>query len=199
MFGTAARNTIIGPASYQADASVVRDVRLNGRNTISIQVQATNLFNSVRFGSIDTVLNSPDVRSGHVDAADADGAADPEIPVLMVPVRKSLSLLFVVGRCRVHAAGAAAGLSIRCRPGRGRRRRSRRARAPSVRDLTASDFEVREDNRTQQVTSFDVEEITTTAATGPPPPQILATGAVRESTSVAGRVGGTSAAVRMRH
>jgi hypothetical protein len=59
MFGTAARNTIIGPASYQADASVVRDVRLNGRNTISIQVQATNLFNSVRFGSIDTVLNSP--------------------------------------------------------------------------------------------------------------------------------------------
>jgi VWFA-related protein len=49
-----------------------------------------------------------------------------------------------------------------------------------VRDLTASDFEVREDNRAQQVVSFNVEEVTTTASP-PPAAPILPTGLRAES------------------
>jgi len=58
-FGSAARNTIVGPASQQVDASLTRDVRLSNTQVISIQLQATNLFNSVRFGAVDSVVNSP--------------------------------------------------------------------------------------------------------------------------------------------
>jgi hypothetical protein len=58
-FGSAGRNTIIGPGTQQVDASVTRDVRLSNTQVISIQVQATNLFNTVRFGAIDSVVNSP--------------------------------------------------------------------------------------------------------------------------------------------
>ena len=58
-FGTAGRNTIIGPGQTQFNASIGRDVRLAGNQTISIRLQATNLFNTVRFGAIDTVVNSP--------------------------------------------------------------------------------------------------------------------------------------------
>jgi hypothetical protein len=58
-FGSAARNTIVGPANTQFDASIGRDVRLTNNQTISIRVQGTNLFNTVRFGGIDTTVNSP--------------------------------------------------------------------------------------------------------------------------------------------
>jgi outer membrane receptor protein involved in Fe transport len=58
-FGSAARNTIIGPGLQQVDATVARDIRVSGNQVFSIQLQATNLFNGVRYGGIDTVLNSP--------------------------------------------------------------------------------------------------------------------------------------------
>ena len=58
-FGSAARNTIVGPGQQQVDATIGRDVRLSGNQVVSIQLQATNLFNSVRFGAIDSVVNSP--------------------------------------------------------------------------------------------------------------------------------------------
>jgi hypothetical protein len=58
-FGSAGRNTIIGPGTQQVDASLTRDVRLSGNQLVSIQVQATNLFNTVRFGAVDSVVNSP--------------------------------------------------------------------------------------------------------------------------------------------
>ena len=58
-FGSAGRNTIIGPGTQQVDASVSRDVRLSGNQVVSIQLQATNVFNTVRFGAIDSVVNSP--------------------------------------------------------------------------------------------------------------------------------------------
>jgi hypothetical protein len=57
-FGSAGRNTIIGPAQQQLDASLSRDVRF-GNRAVSVRLQGTNLFNSVRFGAIDTVVNSP--------------------------------------------------------------------------------------------------------------------------------------------
>jgi VWFA-related protein len=49
-----------------------------------------------------------------------------------------------------------------------------------VRGLTAADFEVREDNRPQQVVSFNIEEVTTTPPDGPPLPAVLAVGAVTQ-------------------
>ena len=58
-FGSAGRNTIVGPGSQQVDASLTRDVRLSNTRVISIQLQATNVFNSVRFGAIDSAVNSP--------------------------------------------------------------------------------------------------------------------------------------------
>ncbi|HEV8396513.1 MAG TPA: VWA domain-containing protein [Vicinamibacterales bacterium] len=42
-----------------------------------------------------------------------------------------------------------------------------------VRGLTADEFEVREDNRPQQIRSFDFEEVTTTARAAAPPPALL--------------------------
>ncbi|HET9272601.1 MAG TPA: TonB-dependent receptor, partial [Vicinamibacterales bacterium] len=58
-FGNAGRNTIIGPADTQLNASLTRDIRLTGTQFLSLRLEATNLFNSVRFGSIDTAVNSP--------------------------------------------------------------------------------------------------------------------------------------------
>ncbi|HEV8396514.1 MAG TPA: TonB-dependent receptor [Vicinamibacterales bacterium] len=58
-FGNAGRNTIIGPGETQLNASLGRDVRLTGTQVLSLRVEATNLFNSVRFGAIDTAVNSP--------------------------------------------------------------------------------------------------------------------------------------------
>jgi VWFA-related protein len=45
-----------------------------------------------------------------------------------------------------------------------------------VRGLTANDFEIREDNKPQQVVSFNVEEVTTTAPGAPAIPAVLAVG-----------------------
>jgi VWFA-related protein len=47
-----------------------------------------------------------------------------------------------------------------------------------VRGLTADDFEVREDNRPQQIRSFDFEEVTTTAPAAAPVPALLTDAAV---------------------
>jgi hypothetical protein len=58
-FGDAGRNTIIGPGQTQLNASLGRDVRLTGPQVLSLRLEATNLFNSVRFGAIDTAVNSP--------------------------------------------------------------------------------------------------------------------------------------------
>jgi len=46
-----------------------------------------------------------------------------------------------------------------------------------VKGLTANDFEIREDNRPQQIVSFNVEEITTTPPKAQPIPQVLIAGA----------------------
>jgi VWFA-related protein len=46
----------------------------------------------------------------------------------------------------------------------------------AVRGLTAADFEVREDNRPQEIVSFDVEEVTTDRAPDSPGPPVLTVG-----------------------
>jgi hypothetical protein len=57
-FGSSGRNTIIGPAQQQLDATLSRDLRL-GAQGVSIQLRANNVLNSVYFGAIDTTVNSP--------------------------------------------------------------------------------------------------------------------------------------------
>jgi VWFA-related protein len=46
----------------------------------------------------------------------------------------------------------------------------------AVRGLTANDFEIREDNKPQQIVSFDVEEVATTAPSAAPVPELLEVG-----------------------
>jgi hypothetical protein len=58
-FGTAGRNTIFGPGQTQLDASLGRDIRLGGTQVLTLRLEATNVLNSVRFGAIDTAVNSP--------------------------------------------------------------------------------------------------------------------------------------------
>ena len=64
VFGNAARNTIIGPGGRQLNATFVRDIRLNGNRAVTLQVNASNLFNSVQWTVLDTDINSPTF--GHV-------------------------------------------------------------------------------------------------------------------------------------
>jgi hypothetical protein len=59
LFGSSARNIIIGPGSRQLDGQLTRDVRLGGTRTVSIQFRANNLLNMVNYTSVDTWVNSP--------------------------------------------------------------------------------------------------------------------------------------------
>ena len=59
MFGDPARNSIIGPGARQLNAVVTRDVRLSPTRVVSLQVNATNLLNTIQWGTIDTNVNSP--------------------------------------------------------------------------------------------------------------------------------------------
>jgi hypothetical protein len=63
-FGDAARNMIIGPGGHQLNGTLVRDIRLNGNRTVTLQINATNLLNTVQWTFIDTDINSPTF--GHV-------------------------------------------------------------------------------------------------------------------------------------
>ena len=63
-FGDAARNTIIGPGGYQLNGTLVRDIRLNGSRAVTLQINATNLLNTVQWTFIDTDISSPTF--GHV-------------------------------------------------------------------------------------------------------------------------------------
>jgi trimeric autotransporter adhesin len=58
-FGDSARNLIIGPGARQLNGVLTRDIRTGGNRAITIQVNATNLLNSVQWASIDTNVNSP--------------------------------------------------------------------------------------------------------------------------------------------
>ena len=58
-FGTAARNTIIGPGGRQVDARLTRVVRIGETRAVNVSVVANNLLNAVQFAAIDTVVTSP--------------------------------------------------------------------------------------------------------------------------------------------
>ncbi|NOT43185.1 MAG: TonB-dependent receptor, partial [Acidobacteria bacterium] len=58
-FGTAGRNTIIGPGSAQLDASFSRNVSLGDRQSVALRLNVTNILNRVQYASVDTTVNSP--------------------------------------------------------------------------------------------------------------------------------------------
>ncbi len=58
-FGTASRNLIVGPGSRQLNAQFSRDLRLHATRVLTVQLNATNLLNTVNYGAVDTVVNSP--------------------------------------------------------------------------------------------------------------------------------------------
>ena len=58
-FGTAGRNTIIGPGTSVFNLSLTRNINFGTTRGLSIQIQANNLFNTVQFATVDTVVNSP--------------------------------------------------------------------------------------------------------------------------------------------
>ncbi len=57
-FGSAGRNTIIGPGTSVMNLGLTRNIAFGQTRGLSIQLLANNVFNTVQFASIDTVVNS---------------------------------------------------------------------------------------------------------------------------------------------
>ncbi len=66
-YGTAGRNTIIGPGTSVLNAGLTRNISLGPTRNLSVQILANNILNTVQYASIDTVFNSPTF--GQVTAA----------------------------------------------------------------------------------------------------------------------------------
>jgi hypothetical protein len=57
-FGTASRNSIEGPGTVAVDASLSRTIALGETRSFEMRVTGNNVFNTVQYSGIDTVLNS---------------------------------------------------------------------------------------------------------------------------------------------
>jgi hypothetical protein len=66
-FGNAARNTIPGPGTTNANMALHAEHHVRRHALAVDRVQANNIFNIVQFVAIDTMVNSPTF--GHVIAA----------------------------------------------------------------------------------------------------------------------------------
>jgi hypothetical protein len=58
-FGDAGRNTVIGPSTFLVNMTLIKNVSLGRPRTLSVRLQANNVFNTPPFVGIDTVVNSP--------------------------------------------------------------------------------------------------------------------------------------------
>jgi len=58
-FGDAGRNTITGPGRFLVNMALTKNISLGRPRTLSIRLQANNVFNTPQFTAIDTVVNSP--------------------------------------------------------------------------------------------------------------------------------------------
>ena len=58
-FGNSARNLIIGPDQANTSMSLMKSVQIRPGRALTLRVQANNVFNTVHYGSIDSVVNSP--------------------------------------------------------------------------------------------------------------------------------------------
>ncbi len=57
-FGSAGRNSLVGPGNRELSLQLTRDVAVASR-TLSVQLRASNVLNLVNYGTVDTVVNSP--------------------------------------------------------------------------------------------------------------------------------------------
>jgi trimeric autotransporter adhesin len=57
-FGSAGRNTIIGPGTSVLNLGLTKNISFGTTRGLSIQLLANNVFNTVQFASIDTIVNS---------------------------------------------------------------------------------------------------------------------------------------------
>jgi hypothetical protein len=58
-FGNAGRNTIIGPGTSSVNLGLMRNINWGQTRGLTIQATASNVFNTVQWAAIDTVVNSP--------------------------------------------------------------------------------------------------------------------------------------------
>jgi hypothetical protein len=58
-WGTAARNSITGPATFTLNAGVTRTFRVNSRLNLDWRLDATNVLNRVTYASVNTLVTSP--------------------------------------------------------------------------------------------------------------------------------------------
>jgi hypothetical protein len=66
-FGDSSRNMIPGPGARQLNGLFQRDVRLGSNRSLTLQINAINLLNTVQWAAVDTNINSPTF--GHVLSA----------------------------------------------------------------------------------------------------------------------------------
>ncbi|HEX3587285.1 MAG TPA: TonB-dependent receptor, partial [Candidatus Angelobacter sp.] len=59
VFGTAGRNTIIGPGTVQFDMSISKNIQVKEMQGVELRLSASNVFNTVHFTSIDSTFGSP--------------------------------------------------------------------------------------------------------------------------------------------
>ena len=163
-FGDAARNSIVGPGSRQLNALFQRDIRLGDTRSLTLQVNALNLLDTVQWAAVDTNVNSSTF--GQVISAQADADDDDHGAGEVLIVRRRLALVVVCGL----AASAALAARQPAAPQAPPRFRSsvdlvlvdvivRDRNGAPVRDLKADDFELFEDGVRQQILSFAREEI----------------------------------------
>jgi hypothetical protein len=58
-FGTAGRNTIIGPTTWNFGMALAKTIQFKDTMGLEVRAEATNIFNTPQFTLIDTVVNSP--------------------------------------------------------------------------------------------------------------------------------------------
>jgi hypothetical protein len=58
-FGNAGRNTFFGPGIFNVDASVIRNFKLMGNNTLQLRLEGFNVLNNPIWNDPNTTLTSP--------------------------------------------------------------------------------------------------------------------------------------------
>ncbi len=58
-FGDSSRNMIVGPGVRQLNGLFQRDIRIGATRSLTLQVNALNLLNTVQWAAVDTNINSP--------------------------------------------------------------------------------------------------------------------------------------------
>ena len=58
-YGTAGRNTIVGPGTSVLNLGIMRNIPFGQNRVLTLQLVANNVLNTVQWASIDTVVNSP--------------------------------------------------------------------------------------------------------------------------------------------